>query len=238
MKEWILVLHQKEEAALGQVRCIPGLKAARNDEQIWLRGWFDEQPLPLAVKQLPVKHTYQLDEQGQLFPQKGLTPVRVLPQLAWQSLREFVSLELPTAALPAQPPEPLVMSLVPSKVARVGTALLTSLSQWISYVETAPLVRLERWQYAVSEKMQVLVIGPPLPPLPGQEYWQCGPMLLPCGFDFEYPFLSNEIHQRLNPNKDGIILWSKQGNWQYIRQQDIVPVSRSGVRQLTLLERP
>lgn len=232
MKEWIFVIDKKHEAALGKVRCISGLRAARQGDKLWLSGWPMKQPLPLELKQLPAKHTFRLNEKQQLFPSHGLTPVMVLPDLKWEPLPIFIPVRLPTAALPAEAPKGLELRLVASPNAHQGVALLVGLHAWIAYVETAPQVRLDRWRYAVSEEREVLVLGTPLPPLPGREYWQYESMLLPGGYDFEYAFLRKAIQEKINPEKDARVLWTENGAWQCIPNEDFLPVSRSGVRQL------
>ncbi len=236
MTEWIFVIDEKHEAALGKVRCIAGLKAARERGQVWLRGWPVKQPLPLELKQLPAAKTYRLDKNQRLFPKENLTPVGLLPDLTWELLPTFIPVKLPTAALPAEMPEPLNLRLVPSQNTSPGAALMVDLNAWMAYVETAPQVRLDRWQYAVSEEREVLVLGTPLPPLPGREFWRFKDMLLPGGYDFEYAFLRKAIQQKLNPEKDALVLWTEDGVWQRIPNEDMLSLSRSGVRQLSLLQ--
>ena len=52
MKEQIIILQKKDKAALGAVRCIAGLQAAVQGDQIWVRG-IDDLTKDLRIQQLP-----------------------------------------------------------------------------------------------------------------------------------------------------------------------------------------
>jgi hypothetical protein len=229
--ERILVLAATQRAALGTVRDQPGLRAADDGAgQLWLRGLPATGPLPLALRQLPALAGYEADAEGRLFPVSRPTPTGRLPLLAWQPLAAFLPLEMPTAALPGQRPAPVPVRLLPSAQPRPGAALLTTLAALRSYAEAAPAVRLASLRFAVSALGQALVVGTPLPPLPGQEYWLSAGLLLPAGFDFEVPLVAQLLaSQRPSPAAD-ILLFFPEGQYEILPIAQLRPVTRSAVR--------
>lgn len=228
--ERVLVLRAADEAALSAVRHLPALRAARLAEAIWLRGLPPTGALPLALRQLPAAAAYALDAAGHLFAAGARTPTAALPALPWRPLRELLPLTLPTAALPGQPPPPHPLRLVPAAHAEAGAALLTTWAAWAAYADTAPEARLRGLRFAVSARGQALLLGAPLPPVPGQELWLCAGSLLPAGVAFESPLLFELVAEKLNPAGDALLLFDANGAWERIAQAQLVPASRSAVR--------
>ncbi|MGI4867421.1 MAG: hypothetical protein ACRYFZ_26110 [Janthinobacterium lividum] len=231
MSERLLVLAAHDLAALGAVRAVPNLQVAAEGGQLWLRGLPATGELPLAVRALPAIAAYTLDAQNRLFPTGQLTPTGRLPALTWQPIREFLPLEIPTAALPAQAAPAYRVQLVPSARAAGGAALLTTLAAWLAYAETAPEIRLRGLRFAVSAEARVLLLGTPLPPLAGQEHWLTEGLLLPAGFDFEAPFLAPLLARQLNAAGEDLVLFAADGSWERVPQAHLLPVTRGAVRR-------
>lgn len=230
--ERVLLLAEAQRAALGTVRAELGLRAAAEPAagHLWLRGLPATGPLPLALRQLPALARYDADAEGGLFPAGRPTPTGRLPPLAWQPLAAFIPLDLPTAALPGQLPAPVPVRLVPSPRPQPAAALLTSLAAFKSYADTAPAVRLAGLRFAASARGQALVLGIPLPPLPGQEYWRSADLLLPAGFDFEVSLLAELLASRLNPSAEDVLLFDETGHYEVIAAAHLHPATRSAVR--------
>lgn len=233
MNELIIVLSQADKAALGSVRCMPGLQAAGEGELIWLRGISANEKIDLRIKQLPGLHTYTLDEQDHLFPPGALTPVAKLPALSWQPLSQFITVELPVSAMPGKISQRHTIQLVPAQKMEPGEALLTDLVTWKAWAEQAPLVRLQPLIFAVSENDRVLIMGTPLPPIPGKEYILRDTILLPGGYDFDPPITAVLLETQVNPHKDAWLLFDSNGQWQMISKDCFVPATRSAVRLTT-----
>lgn len=230
MNERVIVLAQAQRAALGTVRDQPGLRVAADAGQLWLRGLPATGPLPLALRQLPALAAYSADAAGRLFPGGRPTPTGRLPLLAWQPVLDFLPLELPTAALPGQPPAPVLVRLVPSAQPRPGAALLTTLAAWQTYTETAPAGRLAGLRFAVSSRGQALLLGAPLPPLPGQEYWLASGLLLPAGFEFELPIAEQLVADQLTSGGQNFVLYDAGGQYELIPTAHLYPATRAAAR--------
>jgi hypothetical protein len=107
---------------------------------------------------------------------------------------------------------------------------MTTLGLWKKYAETAPASRLDHLQFAVSEHNNVLIIGNPLPAIPGKQYWIKDEILLPAGYDFEIKFVSAFIRDRNNGEGETYTLFDPDGNWKQISRSLLVPAKRSAVR--------
>ena len=229
IKEMVIVLSAANTAALGSLRTFPGLLAATDDNYIWLRGISPEEN-DSRFLQLPAIYTYLLDTQGRLFEKGALTPKAVLPALSWQTLVSMIKVTLPVSALPGELQQLHRVKLMRSHIVLESVAILTTLDAWEAYVITAPLVRLQNFHFAVSEKGNVLVLGEPLLPLPGEAYSFRHRILLPVGFDFDPPVIAELVAAELNPHNDGLLLFHKNGDWEKISLQSFVPATRSAVR--------
>ncbi|MET0393040.1 MAG: hypothetical protein ABW019_07850 [Chitinophagaceae bacterium] len=230
MGEMILRLDKKDSGALGAVRCITGLRAAEDEESVWLRGITGTTGTGKEIKQLPVKSTFVLDEQHRLFIPGTLTPIGLLKEMEWQPLSSFIPVNLPVSAMPGKTNEQVPVRLVPSDTTKSGDVLLTRLAGWKTYAETAAAARLSRLRFAVSAANEVLVWGHPLPPLPGREYWLQDDILLPAGYRFEISLAAGFASHAYNKTGDSLLLFHPDGNWQKIAKSCFVTAKRSAVR--------
>jgi MoxR-vWA-beta-propeller ternary system domain bpX2 len=230
MQELIFTLNKKDKNSLGNIRCMAAIKIADGEDYIWIRGLYDNGEPEKSIRQLPIQHSYYIDENNLLFTAGSLTPVATLPELVWLPVAAFISIKIPVAALPGKVKEPSTINVLPSAIEKKSTALLTTLQQWKAYAELAPGIRLAQLHFAVSQKNEVLITGTPLPSIPGKEYWKANNILLPCGYDFEIPMAANFINNKLNPQQDGLLIFDTDGTCQKIDFAFLVPAKRSAVR--------
>lgn len=230
MKEWVFVLAENNKEALGHVRTLAALQAARNGDTIWLRGIDANAKVDSKIKQLPLKATYLLGNDNLLFPQGTIIPQQVMPELIWVEIAKFITVEVATSAMPGKTDEKVSIKLLPSQNVQPGEAILTPVFYLKQYAETAPQARLNAIKFAVNENNEALIIGSPLPPLPGNEYWRDNGLLLPCGFEFEIPVTAALFAQNINPLGAYEILFDTQGQWQKIANENFVQGTRSAIR--------
>ncbi|AEE53803.1 hypothetical protein [Haliscomenobacter hydrossis] len=229
MKNWVFIFKKSDLSALGSVRCWPNMQAAETETEIWLRCPVLHSDLDEALRRLPAMYTYRENKDGLLFPVEGLSPIASLPTLEWINMREFIPVELPTAALPGQMDQTYTLKLVPSSTYHPGAALRTNLSDWQQYAETAPAIRLDQLRFALAANGEVLVMGQPLPSVPGEEYWLREQLLLPSGYDLELPITATLMAMRENV-AGAKFLFEKNGDWQKIEHNNFVPATRLGIR--------
>jgi len=232
MRATVLVLAEAYHDEIGTIRTISRWKAARNHQEIWLKGPIPTGKEKLMVQSLPLLATYEVDEQSRLFPHGKQTPVGLLPDLDWQALSDFLPITMPVSAMPAAMAHKVPIQLVSSQNAHPAYALQTSFKNWKTYVESAPLIRLKQLQFAISMDKTVLIIGEPLPTLQGTSFWRDGNLLIPSGFDFEYGFLGTLINQKLSSSVESLILFSADGIATTIPNASFQLASRAMVKQM------
>jgi hypothetical protein len=228
MRELVIKLLLADKETLGTIRTHETLQVALDGEFIWL--WSIESKADIKLLHLPAICTYELDEQGNLFPPGKLTPVVRLKKLSWVPISEFIQVALPTSAMPGQLSRKYRIKLVPSGKVMPGEALLTSLPVWKRYADTAPEVRLKALRFALSANGRALIMGTPLPSIPGKEYWLQDSLLLPAGYDVEIPLISGLIAKKINPENDSFLLFHEDSRWEKISKPYFVPATRSAVR--------
>ncbi len=232
MRETVLVLAEAYHDQIGTIRTIVRWKAARNQQEIWLKGPIPTGKEKIRIQSLPLLATYEVDDKNRLFPHGKQTPVGLLPDLDWQTLSDYLPITMPVSAMPAAMAHKLPIQLVSSQNAHPAYALQTSFKSWKTYVESAPLIRLQQLQFALSTEKTVLIIGEPLPTLQGISFWRNGNLLIPSGFDFEYGFLGTLINQKLSSSVESLILFSADGMATAIPNTSFQPVSRAMVKQM------
>lgn len=230
MKDILLKLEKGERASLGNTRCLKSVVAAEDGDYIWIRVKDVTDEINHKLKQLPVKSTYTVDDKNQLFLPNGFTPVDVLKEMNWIPIQSFITIEPPVSNIPGQTKSKVDIKLVPSITERRGNALLTDLVTWKEYADTASAIRLATLKFAVSANDEVLIIGTPLPSLPGKEYWLQNNCLLPCGYEFEIPFVGNFLQSEINSSNAGLILFNTHSEWQIIDHSLFVEAKRSVIR--------
>jgi hypothetical protein len=104
------------------------------------------------------------------------------------------------------------------------------LEHWKAYAGTAPLIRLQRLSFAVCETGEVLIIGTPLPAIPGKAFTLQDNVLLPAGYDFDPPVIGQFISSLPGMGNDTLILFHTDGQWEKIAGHCFVHASRSAIR--------
>lgn len=231
MTEHVFVLSRADLDALGTVRTIPRLLVATTEREIWLRGIPDKGEFADRLRQLPALRRYTIDLAEQLFLHGDQVPSERLPQLAWLPIAQLLPVDIPTAALAGQVQGEVRIQLVPSSEETSPVALLCRLPDLQAWAASAAESRIGCLRMAANSDGQVLLLGNPLPPLPGTGYWACEGLLLPAGYVLEFPILAPMILARCNPGRDGFVWMQANGNWEHIPLQNFVTATRSGIRQ-------
>jgi hypothetical protein len=227
---FIVVLKEKDRDTLAAIRLYPNIEVASDASEIWLRLPLQSGGLDMPIRQLPLVSTFVLDENKQLYPMGGLTPVSQLKPMTWMPLTDFLPIELPVSVMPALVSDTVSIRIKPSEKEQKAVALSTSQAAWLAYATTAPEARLKRLKFAVSDVNTVLVVGEPLPPIEGETYWLRHNIFMPSGFDFEFPIVSALVFQKEKLENHAFLLFNTEGAYQRIEELDFVLSTRSAVR--------
>jgi hypothetical protein len=154
-----------------------------------------------------------------------------LPDITFVPIAEAILPALPVAAFPAARVDRICVSMIRSSQARAATILLTSASEWFSYATSAPGIRLNRWDFACAEDGRVLVRGEPLPPLPGQLYYEVNSVAMPVGWTCSPAIEGAVLSQLVAADDQSLVLLAADGTAETILQDEFVRATRSAVRQ-------
>ncbi|HAA14341.1 MAG TPA: hypothetical protein DCE41_22710, partial [Cytophagales bacterium] len=169
---------------LAILRYWPDLNLARGDAEVWVRGFTEEQAVQSEVRSIPYISLFR-EQEGRLIPWGKSLPTKRLPGLLWTPIARAIPVESPDynhnffgVA------EQITIGLVSHSSPQEAAALKTSFTALKAYVASAPAVRLQELRWVHSSEEQVLIMGHPLPALPGQTYWPLGEHWLPAGYTF------------------------------------------------------
>ncbi len=230
MKHWVFQIAIKDRSALGAVRCFPGLMVKEKADGLWLELPKTTEQVPREIRKLPLQQTFTLDAEGNLFPVGKQTPIATNWQLTAATIAEFMPVSLPVSAFPAQVDRVFRSKLVSSDRERQVVGLLANWEPFLHYVSLAAKARLGKLQFAVSENREVLVLGGPVPTIPGQALWSMQEVLLPAGLDFEYSGLLPLFKKKYLAKGGAFGLFREDGSWERIDKDAFQAVTRSAVR--------
>ena len=138
----------------------------------------------------------------------------------------------PKALSVGRPPHPLAsLADLPRGGGRnesEASGLLLDVRTWARYAENASAVRLSSLQFAADEQ-RVLVIGRPLPPLPGTRLAIIEDVAVPLGWTWT-PSLSPKDVRTILGADDDFVLWLPDQPVEFIAENSFVAASRSAVR--------
>ncbi len=191
---------REKSSHLGPLRTLGGVDIHEEGDEIWLRVVTTSEEIQTALKRLPAAIAYRVLDDGQLCRQGSLLPQGFLPDGPWESLPLWMQVDLPPSSLPGQIPERIPLKLVRDSQHRDANLLLTSMEQWLSYGNTAPQIRLDRWHFAVSFDREVLIRGVPLAPIRGKYFVLAGGIAVPCGWHWS-PAVDVDVLARGFPSR-------------------------------------
>ena len=232
MIQFVFTLSPIHSDLLAPLRTVEGLFVAESREVIWVRYASESGKLPLELDIIPWQARFTTDAQRLLYPIRHSVPVQHLPDLSWERTYRTIQVELPVPAFPVQPQGKISLSLIPAtRQEQPVVALWTDWDTWSLWVEQAPETRLNRLQYAVSPRKDVLVKGQPLPPIQGIGLWALGRLLLPAGLTLNYPALVPVLEQEWGTSgHDLMILFHEPLQVHCLSPDSFQPARRSSVR--------
>jgi len=226
---WAACIPLAEFRDLAALRLFADVEFVEVERTIWLRGARTDE-LERSLARVPGLHRFEVLETGQLRSANSRIPGGMLPLSGWRPLKEALVPDLPTAAIGGETRQKLTLSVVRSGAEQAPAALLTPLADWTEFAEHSPIVRLERLVFAVSEDRQVLVLGRPVPPLPGARMVNRAGILTPCGFAWTPSVEPAVLRQLFALGENDVAVLAEDGTHQVIRSEQFVRASRSAAR--------
>jgi len=208
-----------------------GIEAAAADgDGLWLRGDGGGAELAAELRRLGLRAHVRRD--GMAWRDDAPLPLAALPADGWRSLRAATMPILARAALPALAPAPLTLRVVPSDAAGAqppAAAVLLPLAAFAAWAADAPEHRLRALRFAAAGDGSAVVVGDPLPPLPGRRLWRHGAALLPCGATCDPPCPAAAIAAVFALAGDDLAVVLESA-WHLVPGAALVPAARAAVR--------
>ena len=227
---WAICLAREDASSLAALRLNSGIEVGEDSATIWLRGQRGDEALAAKLSALPARSRYEWLSSNQLRRIDRRIPSHGFPAVQWQSLNAWLQIEMPSAAIPAEPPRPVPLRLVRSNDEQEPELLLTQLDELIGFASTAARVRLERLQFAANDAGEVLVRGRPLPPVSGRRFVLHGGVAVPAGFSWEPNVSADALIRRFAVASDALVVWHEDNTFTRLHSEQFVPLSRSALR--------
>ena len=226
---WALQLMPADAFTLAPLRLISSIEIGEMPQCLWLRGKpLEEKPASL-LQSLPAVARFECLPDGRLRRVESRIPTQALPALQWQPITQWLQVHLPTAGAPAPQPARARISLARSGEELPCNVLRTDLAEWNRFVLEAPEVRLRPLRFAVSESLQVVVWGTPLPSIPGRRYVEQDGIATPAGFSWQPAISSKVVRQLFQAGDNSLVIWDEQ-SCIHLHPEQLMPATRSGVR--------
>lgn len=238
----------------------PGGSPART----WVRGAAPDARLLAALRRVPGLRRFTIDERDRMVAAGASVPCAVLPPLRWRSIREAFPVDAPPripaapstteglSACAASPgasaggslavddPDPAsafsgaALRTVRSPVELESGAVVTRVDALAAWSARAPQVRLDPLRFAVDATGRAVVIGRPVPPVPGVRLVERDGILVPAGFAVDPPLPASSLREALGllPGEAALLPagGELEGRVDVIPADSFAPLRRSAVR--------
>lgn len=220
-------------ASLGLLRLAAGIRVLADGESVWLAGESRDEALTVLLASLPAARQYAVLPDGQVVLAGHRVPIGHLPAGDWKPLAEWLTVELPVAALAGNHPSRVAIRLVRSPVEQTPNVLLAAPGDWLQCGVTAPQVRLAQWSFAVesgAKVARVVIRGAPRPPIPGTAFVERRGIAVPAGFTWDPPLDVAVLEQSLSLSSGDLALLHCDGTYDRIPAESFVRATRGAIR--------
>jgi len=218
-----------DAASLGRVRHQSGLQICQEDNVLWLYLNNGGDDAPEFLRTLPGRRFTVLPDR-QLIPIDALLPQGHLPEGPWIAAPLWMPLQLDSPAFSGLVSQKCPLRIVRSTEAADANLIKTDINRWRDYATCAPQVRLDRLSFAMNERQEVIVLGTPLPPLPGVRYVANSGVAIEAGWTCEPAVQPEVLREILKLDDDETALLHASGEWERISEDSFVKATRTSVR--------
>lgn len=227
---YYLEINKQHRDYLAELRSWSNLKIAADEDTLWIKDFTYSQITSNEVKSIPYKSLYYAKE-NRLFPLDGLLPLKKVPgAVLWSPVEKGIPVELPDYNHNYfGMDQKLGLKLIESGEEHNPAALLTDYLSAEKFILASSAIRLKNLSWVIIEN-KVLILGIPLLPIPGNTYWMHNSLLLPAGYEFEFPVLSDSLEKKINPENDNLVVFNKDCRYFNVPRNILKPLSTSSFR--------
>lgn len=215
---------------LGRLRLNRQIVTCVDQQSLWIRGDVLDDQVSQTLRMFPECERFLVLADGQLVGWNETVPRRRLPERPWQLLSQWLLVELPVAAFTGQVDQKVPLQLVRTDVPVEANLLRTQWRIWCDYAADAPQIRLNSLSFAASANAEVLILGTPLPPLPGQRLVEAEGVAIPAGFRIEPSLGPDSLRMLLGYLPSEFVLFREDGSAEIVPKAAFVRATRSAVR--------
>jgi hypothetical protein len=214
--------------ALAGLRCRPGVTVRIEGASAWLRWPVDDEGVRRCVQPLAGAELYEIRDGVWYRPGRHLPAFEV----ADEDGRPLEGALFPAPVEPEPPPvvalSPQVIRLAPADRPRAATVMHTPLAELGRWADTATTAQLAALRAARSGD-RVLLLGRPLPALPGGLRLWGERLLVPLGFRPEPAFPESTLLEALGVGPENLVLLTAESA-EVVPRGAFEPLTRAAVR--------
>ncbi|MBS0261025.1 MAG: hypothetical protein JSS02_03640 [Planctomycetes bacterium] len=230
---WAVCVPRDAARAVAGLRLERGIEVLELPDALWLRGDSLDEALSRRLWCLPGGRRFEVGGRGELRPLNSRLPQGQLPSGTWIAIGDWAQVELPPAAFAGISSERAALTLVRQPGEHDANVLLLPWSVWAAYGLSAAKVRLDRLRFVLSDAGTVVVHGEPLPPLPGERFYEQAGIALPCGWGWSPAIEPELLAKAWRLKSQDLALVATDGSWQKIPAANFVRAARSAIRETT-----
>lgn len=213
-----------------KLRMAEGAEICEGPDEIWVRGSSLGEPLARLLRRHPHARRFWILSDNQLISPERLVPLGHLPDGPWSPLRDWLTIDLPSAQFAPHDVKKLSLRLVRSSEAQESNLIVTDIQTWLEYGSTAPQVRLDCWIFAAAAHGSVVVWGLPLPSMRGTRFVESSGIAVPAGFTWSPRVAPEILKESLKLDERDVALWQEEGACELIRGDQFVRATRTAIR--------
>lgn len=216
-------------ALLGPLRLAP-IELCVAGDRVWLRGERTTAELERRLRALPAERFRVLEDGALIAEGRRLSSGR-LPEGPWQRLQDWLACAAPIAHLATAGARPSPWRLERGGECHEPGALRVRAELWFPYAIRVPEARLDRWRFAADQHGEVVVVGEPLPALPGDAHWLREGVATPVGYRWIPAVEPRVLADALGIGEGDIALLQLDGRWDWIPASRFVRATRQALRR-------
>ena len=225
------VIHKAQKESLGVIRDLKTVLISEWGDYLLVKnevekGWELIQKVPFE-KSVYINDSY-------LFNWGDKVPFEKFENLKWILLYEYFNITFPVSALSGELKEKISVSFIPGDHPTSSLALVTNFFHWKDYCLSNSKLRTDKLKYSLSDDSRVIVIGEPIPNIPGIDYLLEGNLLWPTGLDFEFSFMKQLLLDKTR-DTDNYYLFDKDGNYEEIKKENVGKVDLTALREALVI---